>query len=259
MILISITWKAVFVHGQKISGLVQVAAQVVASAIYTVGQTQTLLLQLRRSRSLNDREDIWAVRCLTIKETGDGWSVDAEGSRDGLVFTLVLNAALWMKGDMWTTKWSGDNMNEKKGGEGGGGCTALAPEGQKEEASLDICLGFYYTREHSSAKIAAGPVFSSGSMRHLHLRLLKLSIFFIFKWNLPNREAYSQPSLSASSGRCCKWKHKSPHGGSTFLLFLELYCHLAASLVNNSSSRGPLVRCAQLCDSLWVLEAEVTR
>lgn len=58
------------------------------------------------------------------------------------------------------------------------------------------------TREHSSAKMAAGPVFSSGSIRYLHLRLLKLSIFLIFKWNLPNREAYSQPSLSASSGRC---------------------------------------------------------
>lgn len=46
------------------------------------------------SRSRNDRGDSGVVRCLTVKETGNGWSVDAEGSRDGLVITLVLNAAL---------------------------------------------------------------------------------------------------------------------------------------------------------------------
>lgn len=60
------------------------------------------------------------------------------------------------------------------------------------------------TREHSRAKMAAGPVFSRGSMRQRHLRLLKLSVFLGFRWKFqPNSEAYSQPSLSESSGRCC--------------------------------------------------------
>lgn len=70
-------------------------------------------------------------------------------------------------------------------------------------------LGHFLTREHSRAKMAAGPVFSSGSMRRLHLRLLKLSVFLGLRWNLqPKSEAYSQPSLSASSGRCCEHEHK---------------------------------------------------
>lgn len=77
----------------------------------------------------------------------------------------------------------------------------------KRQCLLSWC-GFSLTKEHSRAKIAAGPVFSSGSIRRLHLRLLKQSVFFCFRWNLrPNSDANSQPSLSASSGRCCKHTH----------------------------------------------------
>lgn len=37
------------------------------------------------------------VRCLTVKETGNGGSVDAKGGCDRLVIALVLDAALWME------------------------------------------------------------------------------------------------------------------------------------------------------------------
>lgn len=36
------------------------------------------------------------MRCLTVKETGNGGSIDAKGGCDRLVITLVLDAALWM-------------------------------------------------------------------------------------------------------------------------------------------------------------------
>lgn len=60
------------------------------------------------------------------------------------------------------------------------------------------------TREHSRAKMAAGPVLSSGSIRQRQRRRRKESVFRCLRWNFqPNREAYSHPSRSDSSGLCC--------------------------------------------------------
>lgn len=38
---------------------------------------------------------VLCVWCLTVKETGNGRSVDSERGRDRLVVVLVLDAALW--------------------------------------------------------------------------------------------------------------------------------------------------------------------
>lgn len=126
-----------------------------------------------------------------------------------------------------------------------------APLSRRQEAPPVIrrrCrCGGSRTREHSRAKMAAGPVFSSGSMRHLHRRLRKLSIFFIFRWNFPNREAYSQPSLSASSGRCWKRSAKTGMRLASRFRFLELYCHLAASRGNNTPQAKECWSCLNRC------------
>lgn len=42
-----------------------------------------------------DNGDSVCVWCLTVKETGNGRSVDSERGRDRLVVVLVLYAALW--------------------------------------------------------------------------------------------------------------------------------------------------------------------
>lgn len=70
----------------------------------TQWDTHKLCYRSREEAYLYMTERTRAVGCLTIKEAGDGWSVDAEGSGDGLVFTFVLNAALLMKGDMRTAR-----------------------------------------------------------------------------------------------------------------------------------------------------------
>lgn len=40
-------------------------------------------------------DSVLCVWCLTVKETGNGRSVDSERGRDRLVVVLVLDAALW--------------------------------------------------------------------------------------------------------------------------------------------------------------------
>lgn len=61
------------------------------------------------------------------------------------------------------------------------------------------------TRAPSRANTAAGPVFSNGSMRRRHRRRRKASVFLYSRWNFqPKREAYSQPSPSASACLCCR-------------------------------------------------------
>lgn len=61
------------------------------------------------------------------------------------------------------------------------------------------------TRAPSRANTAAGPVFSSGSMRRRQRRRRKASVLRYSRWNFqPKREAYSQPSPSASACLCCR-------------------------------------------------------
>lgn len=61
------------------------------------------------------------------------------------------------------------------------------------------------TRAPSRANTAAGPVFSSGSMRRRQRRRRKASVLRYSRWNFqPKSEAYSQPSPSASACRCCE-------------------------------------------------------
>lgn len=60
------------------------------------------------------------------------------------------------------------------------------------------------TRAPSRANTAAGPVFSSGSMRRRQRRRRKASVLRYSRWNFqPKSEAYSQPSPSASACLCC--------------------------------------------------------
>lgn len=61
------------------------------------------------------------------------------------------------------------------------------------------------TRAPSRANTAAGPVFSSGSILRRQRRRRKASVLRYSRWNFqPKREAYSQPSPSASACRCCR-------------------------------------------------------
>lgn len=61
------------------------------------------------------------------------------------------------------------------------------------------------TRAPSRANTAAGPVFSSGSMRRRQRRRRKASVLRYSRWNFqPKSEAYSQPSPSASACLCCE-------------------------------------------------------
>lgn len=61
------------------------------------------------------------------------------------------------------------------------------------------------TRAPSRANTAAAPVFSSGSMRRRQRRRRKASVLRYSRWNFqPKREAYSQPSPSASACLCCR-------------------------------------------------------
>lgn len=79
--------------------MVQIAAQVVAGAIYTTAHTHTHITTLGKTEEDGDQEKkkvACGVRCLTVKETGNGGSVDTKGGCDRLVIALVLNAALWM-------------------------------------------------------------------------------------------------------------------------------------------------------------------
>lgn len=83
--------------------------------------------------------------------------------------------------------------------------TVSLSKSQPSSSSTSLKQSTLITSEHSKEKMAAGPVFSNGSIRHLQRRRRKESVFLCLRWNFqPNKEAYSQPSRSDSSGRCCR-------------------------------------------------------
>lgn len=82
----AITWEAVFVHGQQISCLIQVAAQVIASSIWNQAESN-VQFQPWRSWQIDIKKEI----VLTVKKARNGWTIDAKGCSNRLVIIFVFS------------------------------------------------------------------------------------------------------------------------------------------------------------------------